>query len=337
LCAIFPIKAFNTLIYNTISRFWQHKIDYCRSELYNVQKIIAGNGGFAVDFDAGKVRVLEKGAVTLPARRRDVNKYDCGRVLAVGGSAGYTGAPVMCAASALRAGAGLVYLAVPQSIYPIAAGKLLEAMPFPLPDDGAGRFSENALPVLLDRLKKCEVCVIGPGLGRSEALTALVLRVMEECAVPLVLDADALFAASQDMSVFKRTGCRCIVTPHTGEFRRMGGKLSGEPAADAAAFTAEYGCVTVLKGPETAVAFPDGDVFVSRLGNPGMASGGTGDVLAGLIAGLAAQLPIKTALTAAVYIHGTAGDVCAEEYGEYSMLPGDMIKAIPGVMKNMTR
>ena len=286
--------------------------------------------------DADSVHILETGDVSLPRRARDVNKYDCGRVLVVGGSVGYTGAPVLCAAGALRAGAGLVWAAVPQAIYPIAAVKLLEAMPFPLPDDGS-RFSEAAVPVLLDRLQKCECCVLGPGLGRSEALIALVRSVLENCAVPLVLDADALYAVSRDKTMLQSARCPVVVTPHGGEFTRLGGALTGDPAADARAFAGQYGCVTVLKGPETAVAFPEGGVFLSRFGNPGMAAGGAGDVLSGLIGGLAAQLPLRDAVPAAVCIHGLAGDLCAWRFGEYSMLPGDMIEAIPEVMKTMIR
>ena len=288
-------------------------------------------------FDSDPIRILQKGSVTLPQRDKNLNKYGCGRALVIGGCVGYTGAPVMCAEAALRAGAGLVYVAVPSAVYPIAAGKLLEAMPFPLPCDGAGRFSADAVPELLLRLQKCEVCILGPGLGRSEALTEFVQAVIQNVSVPLVLDADGLYALSLDISILKRAKCPVIVTPHGGEFVRMGGTLTESPAKDAAAFTQKYGCVTVLKGPETAIAFPDGDVTVSRFGNPGMASGGSGDVLSGLIGGLAAQLPVKDAVTAGVYIHGLSGDLCAERFGEYSMLPGDMIESIPEVMKNMIR
>ena len=124
--------------------------------------------------------------------------------------------------------------------------------------------------MLLDRLKKCECCVLGPGLGRSEALIALVRSVLENCAVPLVLDADALYAVSRDKTMLQSARCPVVVTPHGGEFTRLGGALTGDPAADARAFAGQYGCVTVLKGPETAVAFPDGCVFLSRFGNPGM-------------------------------------------------------------------
>lgn len=288
-------------------------------------------------FDSDSIRILQKGSVTLPKRDKNLNKYGCGRVLVVGGCVGYTGAPVLCAGAALRAGAGLVYAGVPSAVYPITAGKLLEAMPFPLPCDGAGRFSADAVPELLLRLQKCEVCVLGPGLGRSEALADLVRAVIQSSLVPLVLDADGLYALSLDISVIHKAKCPVIITPHGGEFARLGGVLTDSPAQDAAAFTEQYGCVTVLKGPETAIAFPDGDVAVSRLGNPGMATGGSGDVLSGLIGGLAAQLPVKDAVTAGVYIHGLSGDLCAERFGEYSMLPGDMIESIPEVMKNMIR
>lgn len=288
-------------------------------------------------FDAENTLILEKGGVTLPKRARDVNKYDCGRVLIIGGCTGYTGAPVMCAMGALRAGAGLVSVGVPASIYPIVAAKLLEAMPFPLPADDAGRLSPDGEDRLLERLEKCDACVIGPGLGRGDGITALVRAVTRNSAVPLIMDADALYAAALDMSIVKNASCPVIVTPHTGEFGRMGGVLTGNPAADARDFSDKYGCVTVLKGPDTAVAFPGGETVLSRFGNPGMAVGGTGDVLAGLAGGLCAQLPIKQGVTAAVYIHALAGDACRDRLGEYSMLPGDMIEAIPEVTKNMIR
>lgn len=157
-----------------------------------------------MNFYSDRINLLQKGSVTLPKRDKNVNKYDCGRVLVVGGCVGYTGAPLMCAEAALRAGAGLVYAAVPSAVYPIAAGKLLEAMPFPLPCDEAGRFSADAIAELLLRLQKCEACVLGPGLGRSEALTELVRTLIQSSAVPLVLDADGLYALSLDISVLKK-------------------------------------------------------------------------------------------------------------------------------------
>ena len=290
-----------------------------------------------MDNDMKNSPFIEKSEALLPRRDKNTNKTDYGRILIAGGCVGYTGAPTMCARAALRAGAGLVYLGVPSSIYDITAVKNDEAMPFPLPSDADGRLSYSALPVLAERLNKCAVGVIGPGLGRSNEITALVGELIKSCRRPLLLDADGLFAVSRDISVLLDAPCQIVVTPHEGEFVRMGGKLTGNKAADALAFSMEHGCVTVLKGPETAAAFPDGEVYVSRFGNPGMAVGGSGDVLSGIIGGLMGQLTLKKAVLAGLYIHGAAGDACARRLGEYSMLPGDIIETMPQVMKELIK
>jgi hydroxyethylthiazole kinase-like uncharacterized protein yjeF len=294
-------------------------------------------GGKIVDIDMKNARLLEARDAALPKRERDTHKGDYGRLLILGGCAGYTGAPAMCARAALRAGAGLVYVGVPAPIYEVTAVKLDEAMPFPLPADADGRISLAALPALADKLARCDACVLGPGLGRGGEQTEFVRRIVLSRRGKLLLDADALSAAAEDMDMLSCAAGTVVVTPHEGEFRRMGGTVTGNPAADAAAFAARHGCITVLKGPETAVAFPDGETAVSRLGNPGMATGGSGDVLSGVIGGLLGQLPVKKAVTAGVYIHGAAGDLCAARLGEYSMLPGDIIEAIPEVMKNLVK
>ena len=290
-----------------------------------------------MNIDMKSVRVLERGDALLPARAKDTHKGDYGRLMIIGGSVGYTGAPAMCAKAALRAGAGLVYMGVPEDIYAIECAKTDEAMPFPLPSDADGKISSRALPALLDRLSRCDACVLGPGLGRVEEQTELVRGILEGYSGKLLLDADGLYAASGDLSMIDGASCWVVITPHAGEFERLAGILPDEPARDASEFSKSFGCVTVLKGPETAIAFPDAEVIVSRLGNPGMATGGTGDVLAGIIGGLMGQLPLKKAVLAGVYIHGAAGDACAEAFGEYSMLPGDIIEMIPEVMKKLTK
>ncbi|MBQ3010862.1 MAG: NAD(P)H-hydrate dehydratase [Oscillospiraceae bacterium] len=262
--------------------------------------------------------------IGLPVRKRDTHKSDYGKLLILGGSVGYTGAVSMCARAAIRSGAGLVSVGVPEEIYPIIAAKLDEPMPFPLKQPLC--YEEIA-----SKLAVSDVCIIGPGLGRSEAALQFARDVLKNARIPVVVDADALFAVKDDLHLLRGN----IITPHAGEFARLGGVRTGNPAADAAAFADAHGCITVLKGPETAIAFPHGKVYLSRSGNPGMAVGGSGDVLAGIIGGLLGQLPVEQAVTAGVCIHGGAGDLCAARMGEYSMTPSDMIEALPAVMKPM--
>lgn len=266
----------------------------------------------------------------LPKRRSDTHKGDYGRLLIIGGSVGYTGAPTLCARAAVRSGAGLVYLGVPADIYAITAVKNDEAMPFPLACED-GRLSAAALDAVLERLTACDVCVIGPGLGRSDALTALTQHVVLESKVPVIADADALFALAQDVAVLERAQAPVVLTPHEGEFRRLYGESTGDRAEEAARFALKHGCTVVRKGPETVCAFPDGDTVRMRVGNPGMAKGGSGDVLAGILGAFVCQLPLKRAVQTAVWVHGAAGDRCAERLGEYAMTPTDLIEALPEV------
>lgn len=277
---------------------------------------------------------IEREGIFLPKRRADTNKGDYGRLLVIGGSVGYTGAPTLCARAAVRSGAGLVYLGVPADIYAITAVKNDEAMPFPLAC-ADGRLSGAAVDAVLERLAACDVCVIGPGLGRGAALTALVQRVVLESKIPIVADADALFALAQDISVLDRAQAPVILTPHEGEFRRLYGESAGDRAAEASGFAAEHGCTVVRKGPETVCAFPDGETVCMRVGNPGMAKGGSGDVLAGILGAFVCQLPPEQAVWTAVWVHGAAGDRCAERFGEYAMTPTDLIEALPEVTKSL--
>lgn len=267
---------------------------------------------------------MQPAQVSLPVRKRDTHKSDYGKLLILGGSVGYTGAVSLCARAAVRSGAGLVSVGVPAEIYPIIAVKLDEPMPFPLrqPLDFAQ---------IRQRLRESTVCVIGPGLGRSGDALSLVRDVLRNTEIPTVVDADGLFAVKDDLALLRGK----IITPHAGEFARLGGDVTADRAENAALFAEAYACTVVLKGPETVVAFPDGRVYVCPVGNPGMATGGSGDVLAGIIGGLLGQLPAEQAVLYGVLIHGAAGDLCARRLGEYSMCPSDLIEALPDVMKPM--
>ena len=273
---------------------------------------------------------------TLPRRRRDASKHDFGRLLIVAGSVGYTGAPTLAARAAVRGGAGLVYLGVPERIYAVTAVKNDEAMPFPLPCGGDGLLSPEAAPELLRRLEKCDVLAVGPGLGRSDGIVELVSGLLRASRVPTVLDADALWALSRAPELLERAACPLVLTPHAREFERLGGDLSAPREEAALRFAREHGCALVLKGQGTVCAFPDGECYVNPTGNPGMARGGSGDVLTGLMGALLCQLPFRKAVCAAVYLHGLAGDMCAAELGEYGMTPTDMIERLPQAMRSVT-
>ncbi|MDL2274247.1 NAD(P)H-hydrate dehydratase [Oscillospiraceae bacterium OttesenSCG-928-G22] len=271
-------------------------------------------------------------SVILP-RPTDAHKGTAGKLLVVGGSVGYTGAPVFAAKAAVRSGAGLVFVGVPSSVYPIVAGKALEEMVFPLPDRD-GKLSEKAAEEILSRMESCDACVLGPGLGRSADVTKLVSELVQNGKGPLLVDADGINALAENILVL-RNRSDVVLTPHDGEFMRLtGGPISGGRMSAARAFAAEHGVTLVLKGSGTVVASPDGHAFVGTTGNPGMAKGGSGDVLSGMVgAFLAAGLSPERAAAAGVHLHGRAGDNAAKAMGEYGMTPSDLLSAIPGVLK----
>lgn len=274
--------------------------------------------------------------VRLPKRVRESSKRDYGRLLILAGSRGYTGAPSFASRAAVRGGAGLVWLGVPESIYAVTAVKNDEAMPFPLPCDAQGRLTAEALPEVEARLERMSCLAIGPGLGRSAGVTEFVQGALAASRVPTVVDADALWALSRDMSSLEDAACPLVLTPHEGEFAMLGGLLDGDRVASARRFASRWGCTLVLKGSGSVVAFPDGECYVNQTGNPGMARGGSGDVLTGLMAAMLCQLPFRDAVCAAVYLHGLAGDMAAGELGEYGMTPTDMIRLLPAALKTVT-
>ena len=275
----------------------------------------------------------------LPQRNPLGHKGDFGKVHILGGSVGYTGAPVLAAKAALRTGAGLVSLSVPSSIYNITAVKCDEAMPSPLPCGKDGSLSEDALMAALYNMAGKSACLVGPGLGNAPGTEALVCGVVSTVNYPVVLDADGLniMAAHKDR-LKARKACPTILTPHDGEFVRLGGDLSHRDRVKAAVDLARVsGCAIVLKGHGTITALPNGRAFVNTTGNCGMAKGGSGDVLSGMILALIGQgiNPARAAI-AAVWLHGRAGDLAAAEKGEYGMTPSDIIDYIPYAIREVT-
>ncbi len=268
----------------------------------------------------------------LPDRNPWGHKGNFGKLLLLCGSRGYTGAAFFAAMGALRSGAGLVFLGVPESIYGIEAVKLNEPVIFPLPDAG-GRLSVDAVPEILTRLPQMDAVLVGPGLGQSEGTLAVVRAVLEKAECPVVVDADGINVLSAHRDLLRGRKSPTILTPHDGEFARLGGVIGEDRMAAAAALAEELGCVVLLKGHETCIT--DGtDGYLNPTGNPGMAVGGSGDVLAGVITALlGAELPPLEAAACGAWLHGAAGDRCAAELGQYGMLPTDMLSALPRLMK----
>lgn len=268
----------------------------------------------------------------LPDRNPWGHKGNFGKLLLLCGSRGYTGAAFFAAMGALRSGAGLVFLGVPASIYGIEAVKLNEPVIFPLPDAG-GRLSADAVPEILTRLPQMDAVLVGPGLGQSEGTLAVVRVVLEKAECPVVVDADGINVLSAHRDLLRGRKLPTILTPHDGEFARLGGVIGEDRMSAAAALAEELGCVVLLKGHETCIT--DGtDGYLNPTGNPGMAVGGSGDVLAGVITALlGAGLPPLEAAACGAWLHGAAGDRCAAELGQYGMLPTDMLSALPRLMK----
>lgn len=268
----------------------------------------------------------------LPDRDPFAHKGDFGKILLLCGSEGYTGAAALAARGALRSGAGLVFLGVAHSIYAIEAVKLTEPVVFPLPDED-GKLSEAAVEQILQRLPGMDAVLLGPGLGQSEGTFQVAKAVAEKFGGPLVVDADGINMLAGHKDILRGRKAATILTPHDGKFRRLGGVLNEDRISAAEDLARALGCIILLKGHETLIT--DGhDTYRNCTGNPGMAVGGSGDVLAGIIVSLLGQgIPPLEAAACGAWLHGTAGDLCAAELGQYGMLPGDLVERLPRLLK----
>ena len=268
----------------------------------------------------------------LPDRDPWGHKGSYGCLLLLCGSRGFTGAAYLAAMGALRTGAGLTFLGVPEIIYAIEAVKLNEPVVFPLPD-GNGKLSKAAIPEILSRLPSVDAVLIGCGLGQSEDTLEVVKAVLENAVCPVVLDADGISLVAAHKDILRGRKGPTILTPHDGEAARLAGPVGQDRIGYAKTVAKDLGCILLLKGHRTVIT--DGQtVYVNQTGNPGMAVGGSGDVLAGMIVSLLGQ-GIEPLLAAAcgAWLHGAAGDLCAKELGQYAMLPSDMLEALPRLLK----
>ena len=273
----------------------------------------------------------------LPPRTADSNKGDFGRVLVIAGSRGMSGAAVLCGSAALRAGAGLVRVAVPQEILPIVAAGNSCIMTAPMPQDDQGRFSAGAESELIALAQAGDVVALGPGLGRTQELTSLVKGLIQRVTQPLVLDADGLNAVAGAADVLSNRAGSTIITPHPGEFARLlqteTAKVQANRRDLALQFAGKHKLILVLKGHATIVT--DGQrLYENTTGNPGMATAGSGDVLTGTVAALLGQgLEPFAAAQLGVYIHGLAGDLARDDRGQVGLIAADLLDYLPRAIR----
>ena len=276
--------------------------------------------------------VLSKGL--LPPRPSQTHKGDVGHVFVLAGSIGCSGAAALCVMGALRVGAGLVTLGIPKSLHDPMVEKLTEAMLKVLPETREGSLSLQGLPEIVSTIEKMDAVAIGPGLSQQQQTKELVRQLLPKIIKPLVLDADGLNALAEDVGLLKKLSLPSILTPHPGEMGRLIRLSAADVQRDrervAMGFAKKYNVIVILKGHGTVVASFDGSVYLNETGNPGMASGGSGDVLTGMIAGLLGQrLSLFDAACLGVYLHGLAGDLAAKERGEIGLLASDIADRIP--------
>lgn len=268
----------------------------------------------------------------LPKRWPEMHKGDCGRVFILAGSVGMTGAAALCAQAALRCGSGLVTVGTPETAQPVLAAKLTEAMTLPLPAQD-GCLAPAAREPALNQLAKSDVCALGPGLGKVPMLWALIEAALDT-GKPLLLDADGLNALAEHIDMLERKHGDVVLTPHPGEMARLCGLPVPELEASRREVAVEYArrwqVTLLLKGKDTVVASPQGQVWINPTGNSGMASGGMGDVLSGVIASLMGQgLRGSDAAALGAFLHGLAGDLAAAQLGEFGMLASDVTAQLP--------
>ena len=282
----------------------------------------------------------------LSQRKPNTNKGDYGHIFVLAGSVGFAGAGVLCANSAMRSGAGLVTLGIPESLYAIAAKRVfLEVMVKPLPQTKNKTLALNGYQKIADFTAKADVLVIGPGLSQNPSTQKLVRKVIATVNKPMVIDADGLNALVSYLDVLRKTQDArrtTILTPHPGEFSRLIGKpvafIQKNREILAKSFANDYNVILILKGHKTVVAAPDKKIYLNKTGNPGMATAGSGDVLAGMIAALLGQgLGGSEAARLGVYLHGLAGDLAAKDKTQAGMIASDIIEKIPEAIKQTSK
>ncbi len=287
------------------------------------------------------ISVLEKEQIkkSFSPRQFQSHKGNYGHLLIIAGSTGKTGAASLCANTAMRSGTGLVTMAVPESINIILEPMVIESMTHPLPEKEKGVLSHNSLDDILDLMEGKQAVALGPGIGRNESTVKLVHQLIGKSKIQLIIDADGLNCIAEDLTVLKKRKAPLILTPHPGEMSRLCNKSTADVQENrlqiATEFATSYNVILVLKGAQTIISTPGGHSYICPTGNPGMASGGMGDVLTGIIAAFCTQgfTPEKASI-AGVYIHGLCGDLLAKEIGKSGFVASDMCNIIPRTLYN---
>jgi ADP-dependent NAD(P)H-hydrate dehydratase / NAD(P)H-hydrate epimerase len=307
-----------------------------RAQAGKIKAVNIGLPGKAIAAVAPFAESLERKAVAarLPRRAADTHKGACGRVLVIAGSMGYTGAAALVSLAALRMGAGLVTLAIPESLNDVMEMKLTEVITRPMPETPARSLAHAALPKLLALAEQNDVVIVGPGLSLQFETAFLARDLVGQLTRPMIVDADALTALSEDITILEQTFAPIICTPHAGEMSRLVGLPIPQMKKDCVSLcrrlAGSMSGVIVLKGATTLICDGEGSVRLNTTGNPGLASAGTGDVLSGMIGGLLAQgIKAFDAASSAVYLHGLAGDLAAEEKGILGLIASDVLEKIP--------
>lgn len=274
-----------------------------------------------------------------PGRRKNSQKGDYGKVFVIAGSVGLTGAAYMASQAALLCGSGLVTLGICESLNPILEQKLTEVMTLPLMDRN-GHLSKLCTHQIAEQMQHCDVVLFGPGLGREDAIYELLRVILEKAQVPVIIDADGLYALSKNVELLNHCNSSLVLTPHAGEMARLLAcsieQVERQRLEVSRKFAEEYGVTLILKGHHTVVTAADQTQYINITGNSGMATGGSGDVLAGMIASfLARGVEEAKAAALAVYLHGAAGDFCARGMGENSVTPTGMLKELPVVISQI--
>ena len=275
----------------------------------------------------------------LAPRSPKAHKGDYGHLFVLAGSPGKTGAAAMVCQGALRTGTGLVTLGIAASLNPILEAKLTEAMTEPIPDATDGYLSADALERIRQLLEGKTALALGPGISTRSQVQEFIVELIPKVTIPLVIDADGITALAQRPEILKECKSTVVLTPHPGEMARLVGTTTQTVQEDrigvAKEFASSFGCIVVLKGNRTVIATPE-EVYINPTGNPGMASGGTGDVLTGMIGGLIAQgLPPLEAAKWGVFLHGLAGDIAAKELGEIPLIAGDIVDYLPDALSEV--
>ncbi|MFT9497307.1 NAD(P)H-hydrate dehydratase [Anaerosolibacter sp.] len=276
----------------------------------------------------------------LPRRKNDTHKGNYGKAYIVAGSTGMTGAAMLTCEAVLRSGAGLLKVAIPQSLNSIMETRLIEAITVPLPELKKGVVGISDIEKIIKTMKESNVIAIGPGSGQTRELEEVLRNICEEATIPMVLDADALNSLAHRLDILNLLKTTAVLTPHIGEMARLTNlpieEIQRNKIQIAIEFAKKWKVILILKGARTLVASPEGKIFINTTGNPGMATAGSGDVLTGIITGFLAQglQPLDAAL-AAVYIHGTAGDRAANRIGEYGLMAGDIVLELPLAIKEI--